>query len=647
MADNKTVKLKTYILQFTYKDGNGYAIVNATSPTQAEKVFLTQTRYKGATVVNLKESKWYGENMQVVYEGAVTTYANISVNVDLDALIQSGSLYRTFEDWVRDKLKLDDYVTQDELNDALAEIDISSLLSNYYTKEEVDNLIPNVIMPNITIDPITLTWVIDGKPTQISAQGPAGDNGTFDDLTEAQKESLRGPAGNGISNITTQFTLTANSSPAPSTGWSNTPQTPTSTNKYLWSRLVITYDNNTIVRSTPYIVGNYSSGGSGGGISVDTAVDGQTEFDDNTLYFFSPSPSQSVGLYNTLLQEGHLDDLYYSPGTLYQLDRNINFEVVDDDSLITFDRNVVYCNNQPTMLKQFGSVLLSSIYKYAETLLGANLTLRVSGPFFVDTTYVKLTFSGDIRVMIKEDSQWVEKHSGDVIEFTYDDFFIPRDIQIFRDDVTLNNSNYTVNTSLEVPITFTSYYDEQDYTEDVICRVKFSKGKLFFSSDLQINNINDLNFKEGNTPNTIADWIITQYSGSRIQVRNHTTNSEEIDQRLYNRIYVKCTPVSNTTSSYCSIFVTLNGWKNASSSLALPICYYTVTSESAYYTVPKWGYRLCTCSIYDNNIKRYERVIDNMSKINDGANNYGIIIDATGNQYIYEIGLMTYEEPNL
>ena len=65
--------LRTYILQFLYKDGNGWAIVNARTPQQAENIFKIQTKFNKPKVTSIKESKWYGENMQLVYEGTTIT----------------------------------------------------------------------------------------------------------------------------------------------------------------------------------------------------------------------------------------------------------------------------------------------------------------------------------------------------------------------------------------------------------------------------------------------------------------------------------------------------------------------------------------------------------------------------------------------
>lgn len=70
-------QLKTYILQYIYKTGNGYALVNANSPNQAESIFLTQTKYRDKyqdlKVISIQESRWLGQETQLVEEGSVNT----------------------------------------------------------------------------------------------------------------------------------------------------------------------------------------------------------------------------------------------------------------------------------------------------------------------------------------------------------------------------------------------------------------------------------------------------------------------------------------------------------------------------------------------------------------------------------------------
>lgn len=67
--------MKTYVVRFIHKDGNGWAVVNARSPQQAEQVFKIQTKFKVTKVVDLKEIRYVGCEMQLVFEGAVATIA--------------------------------------------------------------------------------------------------------------------------------------------------------------------------------------------------------------------------------------------------------------------------------------------------------------------------------------------------------------------------------------------------------------------------------------------------------------------------------------------------------------------------------------------------------------------------------------------
>lgn len=66
--------IKQYLLQFTHKNGNGYAVVNATDPKIAENVFKAQTKYEDAGITSIKELRWFGQEMQLVEEGSVVTY---------------------------------------------------------------------------------------------------------------------------------------------------------------------------------------------------------------------------------------------------------------------------------------------------------------------------------------------------------------------------------------------------------------------------------------------------------------------------------------------------------------------------------------------------------------------------------------------
>ena len=69
-----------------------------------------------------------------------------------------------------------------------------------------------------------------------------------------------GTNGIGISSIVNKYAVSSSNSTAP-TSWSNTPQTMTSTNKYLWNYEIITYTNSTTYTSTPAVIGTYGDKG--------------------------------------------------------------------------------------------------------------------------------------------------------------------------------------------------------------------------------------------------------------------------------------------------------------------------------------------------------------------------------------------------
>ena len=68
------MKLKTYIVQYIHRYGNGWAVINATHPSQIEGILRNQGKFPDAKVVSYKEEHYFGNSMAIVYEGNVTTY---------------------------------------------------------------------------------------------------------------------------------------------------------------------------------------------------------------------------------------------------------------------------------------------------------------------------------------------------------------------------------------------------------------------------------------------------------------------------------------------------------------------------------------------------------------------------------------------
>jgi len=288
--------MKTYILQFMYRDGNGWAFVNATTPNQAEKVFKNQTKYVDARVIAIKETKWYGDSMQLVFEGAVTTFKNIDVTIDLATILRSTGQYKTLEDFLVNYLGLDNYYTKEEVDnkiDNIAKVD----LTNYYTKKEINDKLKEMSLDGIEIDINDEGyWTINGVSTGKSAMGVPGAPGPvwsigedgywykdgvkqdykavgefdFDSLSEEQREQL---AGKGIANILANYALSTSNTTAPpdnSSAWSVSVKTPNASQKYLWAKFIFILTDNSRKIIGPFVLGNYAKDGTnstGGGSS--------------------------------------------------------------------------------------------------------------------------------------------------------------------------------------------------------------------------------------------------------------------------------------------------------------------------------------------------------------------------------------------
>lgn len=185
--------LKTYIIQFIYPKGNGWAFVNATMVSQAEKVFYNQTKYEDTKITSIKETKWYGSNIQLVYEGAVTTCANINVSVSLSDLINNSDAFESVEEYLNSIFNFDNYYTKDETNTTIENrlrefvesgviptLDLSEYVKKTELKDEIDSAIQELD-------------IHDGEPGPEGPQGPEGPAGP---------QGNPGADGVGISSIT-------------------------------------------------------------------------------------------------------------------------------------------------------------------------------------------------------------------------------------------------------------------------------------------------------------------------------------------------------------------------------------------------------------------------------------------------------------
>lgn len=65
--------LKTYIVQYTHSNGNGWAIINCPSPSCVENILKKQSKMLNVQVVSYSELRYFGEEIGLVYEGCITT----------------------------------------------------------------------------------------------------------------------------------------------------------------------------------------------------------------------------------------------------------------------------------------------------------------------------------------------------------------------------------------------------------------------------------------------------------------------------------------------------------------------------------------------------------------------------------------------
>lgn len=117
--------------------------------------------------------------------------------------------------------------------------------------------------------------------------------GVYGDKGQDGTNGTNGNDGKGISSIVNKYAVSASNKTAP-TNWQNTPQTMTTTNKYLWNYEIITYTDSTTYTSSPTVIGVYGDKGNDGtngqdgddGIGVQEVVE---------QYYLSNSNTQQTG----------------------------------------------------------------------------------------------------------------------------------------------------------------------------------------------------------------------------------------------------------------------------------------------------------------------------------------------------------------
>lgn len=162
-----------------------------------------------------------------------------------------------------------------------------------------------------------------------------------------------------------------------------------------------------------------TGGGSGGSAQIDVVDDGASVPSGSDICFFADSPSQAVGKFNSLLQNGEDDGASYSPRNLYSIDSRVNYEIDSDTSAITAVNNMVHYNGIATALRNRGEVVLSNMVKMADTCDTAYISFIVARPFYTSTN-VRITFPyKEVSVYVLNGNKvWTSINSGYVWSFT-------------------------------------------------------------------------------------------------------------------------------------------------------------------------------------------------------------------------------------
>lgn len=445
-----------------------------------------------------------------------------------------------------------------------------------------------------------------------------------------------------------------------------------------------TINGNDLFSNAPTSDNIVITGGSGTGAGIHIAEQDEETNDAGTLYFFTHSPWQGVGLYSTLLQKGRLNanetadgNVYvYHPSKFYHLYEDGSFDELPEIEGVRYadcnpNGNSVYYNYYDnkgnkqrvlTDLQFYGDVVVSHKILYAETSDTAYFALQVKGPFFAENTDVTFTFNDqDIEVKVASNNSgnitYTELSDSDYIRFTYDDFSVTRFILFKRKYSDINE----LKTAKDVVVTLNNGYSSTDIT------VKYGSCQVFYKD----GNTHPMSGITGFTP-TSGTTVQTNNSWNYFKVKLLNTGklkfaeNVKIDQTKYNIIYAKVVNApgdysvwlgySNRLKVAATRYDTVNGNSKGWTTATAPSNNYAKTSEGYGHNdcdieYPLWGSSAITCRIKE--VRPYFRHPVNSSEYD--ANNPDMLTlkelllykqVSKGDWYnISELGVITHNDP--
>lgn len=137
----------------------------------------------------------------------------------------------------------------------------------------------------------------------------------------------KGDTGNGISTITTYYLASASASgvTTSTSGWSTTPQSVTSSNKYHWSYQVIAYTNGSRSTTTPAIIGVYGDTGAKGANGATGATGKGISSVTPQYYLSTSSTTQTGGSWKTTQDAWSAGKYYWSRDAITWSDNTTSY----------------------------------------------------------------------------------------------------------------------------------------------------------------------------------------------------------------------------------------------------------------------------------------------------------------------------------
>ena len=408
--------------------------------------------------------------------------------------------------------------------------------------------------------------------------------------------------------------------------------------------------------TNPDVDMNIEANGTGTGSTIHIAQEGESTNNVNTLYFFTHSRLQGVGLYNTLLQNGSLTG---SDGVTYTYHPGKFYHLYDDGSFIelpaTNDRfadcnpggNAIYYNFRDksghkqrvlTTMEKYGSIIIPHKIQYAETSDTVYYSLQVKGPFFAEYTDVKLVFNGDeLQALLVTNptgsNPYTEIQPNGTIRFTYSDYYVTRYLLFKRKYNQLNE----LGTAKDIHVVFNNGHKDVDVT------LKYGSVRIFYKDGIEYSGFDTSTWAASKHRKTATNFSL-QLGGRATFMSN-----VQVYQSKLNVLYAKvCAKVPERYSG--DVFNGLilaafrNGWNCHA---ANPNAYFQTTESRGTNNCAQaydcWASAVITCQMKE------VRAYFNDSKDSDliTLSSLAFYQKTTDNGWwtISEVGLIEHEDP--